>query len=210
MVHYRDNTRRDVNIDDITPETPRLWEARKEVLKVMDEYLLNFILNAFPIVFFIITINPIGVTPQAGGERSAAAHYVAQRRTIGKNTEQRSGLEKPAQSNRAGTLPEAIEPVGAPQGPLKNRSGSLDDAALALPFTQYQYQIDLIRLDVSAPVASFDAMYSSLAIYLAGRLSLALECRTIVVLNLQRILAAFESGIVQSVDENADEPGAVS
>ena len=86
--------------------------------------------------------------------------------------------------------------------------GLSDDSGIR--FTRYQYQIDLIRLEVSAPVAGFDEMYGSLATYLAGRLSLALECRAIVVLNLQRMFAVFESGIAQSVDENAEEPGAVS
>jgi hypothetical protein len=87
----------------------------------------------------------------------------------------------------------------------------LDDCGI--PFARYPYQIDLIRLEVSAPsapAASFDEMCSSLATYLAGRLSLVLECRAIVVLNLQRMLAAFESGVSQSVDETAEEPAALA
>lgn len=79
VVHYRDNTVKEIYIDNITEATPRLWAARQEVLKVMDDYNLNFILGTFPTVFFIITINPF-VAPIPGGRSS----YSASRRALPK------------------------------------------------------------------------------------------------------------------------------
>jgi len=38
MVHYRDNSKRDINLDTITESTPRLWAAKQEALMIMDDY----------------------------------------------------------------------------------------------------------------------------------------------------------------------------
>jgi hypothetical protein len=60
---YRNSSQKDIPIDSVTNAQPRLWAAKQEVLKVMDDYNANFILgSAIPTVFFILTISP-SITP---------------------------------------------------------------------------------------------------------------------------------------------------
>jgi hypothetical protein len=105
---YRDNSVKDINIDSITEATPRLWAAKKEVLKVMDDYNAMFILGAFPTVFFIITITPMAPIPgRTGG-------YVANRRSFPKTGGGGGKFEPPTGGNvRPGG--ETEPPVGAPR-----------------------------------------------------------------------------------------------
>jgi hypothetical protein len=77
LASYPDGTWRDIPLDTITESTPRLMAAKREALKIMDEYNAMFILGAFPTVFFIITISPF-VAP-AGGSRPS---YRASRRVV--------------------------------------------------------------------------------------------------------------------------------
>jgi hypothetical protein len=65
-VNYRDGTSKDVNIDSIKEGTPKLWAARKDVLKIMDDYNALFILGAFPTVWFLLTMVPTVSTPGTG------------------------------------------------------------------------------------------------------------------------------------------------
>jgi Domain of unknown function (DUF4157) len=56
-VYYRDQTKKEFWIPSITEKTPRLWAAKKDALKIMDDYNTMFILGTFPVVFFILTMN---------------------------------------------------------------------------------------------------------------------------------------------------------
>jgi hypothetical protein len=93
MVHYRDHTKKDINIDTIDESKPRLWAARKEALIIMDEYNLTFMLEIFPIVFSIITSQPLAAP--VGGRMQ----YSTTRRTIGRGTRGSRGAS--AQSRAA-------------------------------------------------------------------------------------------------------------
>jgi hypothetical protein len=54
---YPDGSEKDIHLDSITPTQPRLWEAKKQAVKIMDDYNATFILGgAFPVVFQILTI----------------------------------------------------------------------------------------------------------------------------------------------------------
>ncbi len=73
-LHYKDGTQKDIYLDFITPSQPRLWAAKQQALKIMDDYNANFILGgAFQAVFFIITIatsiTPAGPLPGAARSR---------------------------------------------------------------------------------------------------------------------------------------------
>ena len=57
-VSYRDNTSRDINLDDITADMPNLSAAKQEALNVMGTYNTMFMMTAFQAVFFIITMQP--------------------------------------------------------------------------------------------------------------------------------------------------------
>jgi hypothetical protein len=58
VVNYRDGTSKEINIDAINESTPKLMAAKKDVLKIMDDYNALFILHTFPTVFFILTVAP--------------------------------------------------------------------------------------------------------------------------------------------------------
>ena len=112
IVSYRDNTRRDINIDDIKPETPRLWAAKQDVLKIMDEYLGMLILQSFPAVFFILTMQPMATSPTAG----ARPRWVVSRQIVPKSGGTPAPLELetiPGQTKAGGTPP-SPEPGTAP------------------------------------------------------------------------------------------------
>jgi hypothetical protein len=57
-VRYRDGSLKEINLDDIRPETPKLWAAKQEALRIMDDYNALFILGTFPTVFFVLTMAP--------------------------------------------------------------------------------------------------------------------------------------------------------
>jgi Domain of unknown function (DUF4157)/Nucleotidyltransferase domain len=96
-VSYRDNTARDINLDSITKDTPRLWAAKQEALKVMDDYNALFILGTFPTVFFIITISPTVSVPGRPG-----TGYTATRRQFPKTGGGGGEFEPPAGGTRQG------------------------------------------------------------------------------------------------------------
>jgi len=72
--YYSDDTQKDIYLDTITQAQPRLWAAKQDVLKIMDDYNLTFMLGSFTAVFFVLTmatsITPVaeipGVTPARG------------------------------------------------------------------------------------------------------------------------------------------------
>jgi LysM domain len=70
--HYSNGADKDIQMDAITETQPRLWAAKQQALKIMDDYNANFILGSvFPAVFFILTISPTStpVTPLRGLSR---------------------------------------------------------------------------------------------------------------------------------------------
>ena len=117
IVHYRDNTRRDINIDDIKPDTPRLFAMKQEVLVIMDEYLFMQILVSFPAVFFVLTMMPFATSPTAG----ARPRYVVSRQVFSKSSGARLSGEPgtaPGQlKSRAPAEPPA--PAEAPKAPVE-------------------------------------------------------------------------------------------
>lgn len=68
--------------------------------------------------------------------------------------------------------------------------GYEDDAGI--PFTRYLHQLMLVPLHPGCLAAGFAAMYEAIARYVGERLAVVLGCRTILVANLQRQLAAFD------------------
>lgn len=122
-VHYRDGSTREIHLDTITASTPKLWAAKQEALKVMDEYNLMFMLAVFPTVFFIITIAPTVSVP--GGTR-----YTATRRTLpkggGGNTKQEPvPKQEPAPAQPKTPAPKEPAPpapvAGAPKLSIRER-----------------------------------------------------------------------------------------
>ena len=76
IVSYRDNTTKDINLDSITKDTPRLWAAKQAALKDMDDYNTLFIINTLPAVWFIITIFPVSVPAGQGVRYTATSRQV--------------------------------------------------------------------------------------------------------------------------------------
>src|SRR6185436_10830592 len=64
-VHYANGKTKDVPLDAITREQPRLWAAKQEALTIMDEYNAMFILQSFPAVWFVLTMIPGAATGTA-------------------------------------------------------------------------------------------------------------------------------------------------
>lgn len=67
--------------------------------------------------------------------------------------------------------------------------GLEDDCGIA--FSQYRYQLMLTPLRHGAAESFFEAMYNSCAAFMAATISTSLACRTLIVANLQRQVAAF-------------------
>lgn len=116
VVQYRDNTTKEIHLDSITESTPRLWAAKKEAIRVMEEYNLNFILGVFPTVFFIITINPF-VAPMP----SARSSFTATRRSLPKSGGGAPSRKEPTPNEPAAAPrkqePTPGEPAAAPKEP---------------------------------------------------------------------------------------------
>jgi hypothetical protein len=76
VVDYRDDTRKDINLDTITEATPRLWAAKQKAIEMMEGYNFLFIVTAFPAVWTVITIAPtaapIAPIPAPAGPRTIA------------------------------------------------------------------------------------------------------------------------------------------
>jgi hypothetical protein len=72
---------------------------------------------------------------------------------------------------------------------LLDKHGLEDDRGIR--FTAYSHQVVLTALETGRRTQGFDVAYESIALFLAARLAKALDCRTIVVANLQREFAAF-------------------
>jgi hypothetical protein len=110
VLNYRDGTTREINIDTIADSTPKLAAAKKDVLKIMDDYNALFILGAFPTVFFILTMAPTVAAPGKPGG------YTVRRIQVPKS--------------RGGTAPKG-EPGGTPKsepGGGKPSGGATADA----------------------------------------------------------------------------------
>ncbi|WP_282434910.1 eCIS core domain-containing protein [Nocardia panacis] len=80
-VTYPYGVTKDIAIDSITEKTPRLWAAKREALKVMEEYNQLFFLGVVPTVFFLITIGAGAVGVESAGGRG---RLIATRRTVPK------------------------------------------------------------------------------------------------------------------------------
>ena len=97
-VNYSDGSQRDIYLDNIRQDQPRLWAAKQEVLQIMDDYNTNFILLSFQAVFFILTL-ATSITPAGDVPGVAKSRYTVLRRTLPK--------EGPVQ------LPKALESKGS-------------------------------------------------------------------------------------------------
>lgn len=75
---------------------------------------------------------------------------------------------------------------------LYDDHGLEDDCGV--PFTEFNHQLNLVPLVALQPemvAATYPAMYGGVAAWLADRLSLDLDCPTMLVENLQRIVSTF-------------------
>jgi hypothetical protein len=63
-----------------------------------------------------------------------------------------------------------------------------------IPFDEYQLEIDVRKLTTGERHAGYVEMRDAVVEYLAVRLSSTLECRVMVVANLQRLRSAYENG----------------
>lgn len=70
------------------------------------------------------------------------------------------------------------------------REHGLDDDCGIL-FSTYTYELTLTGFEIGIRTGAFATMYESMTLYLAERLSNELQCRTLVVKNLQREVAEF-------------------
>jgi hypothetical protein len=70
-------------------------------------------------------------------------------------------------------------------------------------FTKYEYVLDLIPLDAGPDLATYDLMYEGAALFMAYQLSRVLGCRTLVVRNLARKVAAYSSGRRQTLESSS-------
>ena len=97
-VTYRSTALVDINIDTITSKTPRLFAAKQEALKIMDEYNTLFIEGAFGAIFFVLTLDPfVAGLPQPGAPRFRVnRRQVA--KTEGKSTAQSARESSPTES----------------------------------------------------------------------------------------------------------------
>lgn len=66
----------------------------------------------------------------------------------------------------------------------------LDDDA-GIRFSEYNYQIRMTPFRVGTHAKAFDGLYRNMALFLAERLSTQLNCKTLVVENLQHCVAEF-------------------
>lgn len=109
---YPNGTRKDIHLDNVTHAQPRLWAARQEALKIMDDYNATFIPGAaFPTVFFILTISPT-LTPVIGLPAISKPEYNVLRRAFPKpkpvaapTVTESTGAIKPGTGTRTHTDP---------------------------------------------------------------------------------------------------------
>jgi hypothetical protein len=80
---YSNGIQKDIHLDTITQEKPRLWAAKQEALKIMDDYNATFILSVFPVVFFILTV-ATSVTPATELPGVSKSPYKVSRRPMPK------------------------------------------------------------------------------------------------------------------------------
>lgn len=69
---------------------------------------------------------------------------------------------------------------------LYNNHGMLDD--MGIKFTEYNYCLSLIKINRGGTGKEYDDLYYSLAKYYAVKIADELDCKCMVVENLQRIL----------------------
>ncbi len=72
---------------------------------------------------------------------------------------------------------------------LFDEHGLVDDCGIS--FTEYSHQISMAPFRSALPIAGFEEMYKAVAKFLAAKLANELDCRSIVVANLQHKLASF-------------------
>lgn len=70
------------------------------------------------------------------------------------------------------------------------RNHGLEDDC-GIKFSEYEYQLQLVPIQQGQELPEFDAMYAGCAVFVASRLARSLKCRTLVIANLQREVAAY-------------------
>ena len=68
---------------------------------------------------------------------------------------------------------------------------------------KYEYVLDLVPLDAGPDLATYDLMYEGAALFMAYQLSRVLGCRTLLVRNLARKVAAYSSGRRQAIERSS-------
>ena len=84
---------------------------------------------------------------------------------------------------------------------LYENNGLEDDNGIE--FTKYEYQLSLLTLNAGPDLTTYDLMYEGAAFFMAYRLSLELECHTLVVRNLAKKVAAYSSGRVENIESGS-------
>lgn len=98
--------------------TPQLWEAKKHVLQIMDDYNTLFILGAFPTVWLILTM---GIGATGGGRGSSGGRGTIRRPLIRGKTGGGGGSEEPGSEAPGGKAAPKGEPV--PETPPGEATG---------------------------------------------------------------------------------------
>jgi hypothetical protein len=69
--------------------------------------------------------------------------------------------------------------------------GLEDNDQNGIALTRYRYQLQLTAFEASRAMAGYEALYASMATFIAERLARTLECRSEVVANLSSSVAVF-------------------
>jgi len=141
---YPGGITKDVNIDSITDSTPRLMTAKKEVLKIIDDYNTLLIIAALPAVLFIISIMPLPIAEGSSGGGGARYRAVIRRVPKGGGGEpevgggktgggggETGGAKIEPQANETPPVGENDTPVATPkqeQGAVQNQQKTAEQS----------------------------------------------------------------------------------
>ncbi len=133
VVNYRDGTSKDINIDAINESTPKLMAAKKDALKIMDDYNALFILQTFPTVFYILTVAPTVTASGAKGPFSVRRTQVPKSRIRGGGKAPEPGTKTdPGAKTEPKSGSGKIETEEAPpKSPVVAESGEMFGARMA-------------------------------------------------------------------------------
>jgi hypothetical protein len=124
-VTYRDGSVKDIRLDDIRPDQPKLTAAKAEALRIMDDYNALFILGAFPTVFFLLTM-ATSIDPAAP---NPTPRYTARRVTLRKPSKTPVDPEKGVVTN------DPVKPAGTTEPPPATAATQSPQAARAHQLT---------------------------------------------------------------------------